>query len=140
MASYFELTELHIHPRAQGRGLGEALAGDCSPGAAKPTCCCRHRKPTARPTGRGGCTGGWASPTSSADTTSPAIRDPLRSLGGHCRFDPERAATSTVPVRPCRHPSSGTMTWCAPAAIGFFPDSSATLDASGCWHWRCWRW
>jgi ribosomal protein S18 acetylase RimI-like enzyme len=26
MASYFELTELHIHPTAQGRGLGEALA------------------------------------------------------------------------------------------------------------------
>jgi ribosomal protein S18 acetylase RimI-like enzyme len=26
MASYFELTELHIHPRVQGRGLGEALA------------------------------------------------------------------------------------------------------------------
>jgi ribosomal protein S18 acetylase RimI-like enzyme len=26
MASYFELTELHIHPRSQGRGLGEALA------------------------------------------------------------------------------------------------------------------
>jgi ribosomal protein S18 acetylase RimI-like enzyme len=25
MASYFELTELHIHPSAQGRGLGEAL-------------------------------------------------------------------------------------------------------------------
>ena len=25
MTSYFELTELHIHPRAQGRGLGEAL-------------------------------------------------------------------------------------------------------------------
>ncbi len=24
--NYFELTELHIHPRAQGRGLGEALA------------------------------------------------------------------------------------------------------------------
>ena len=24
MTSYFELTELHIHPRAQGRGLGEA--------------------------------------------------------------------------------------------------------------------
>jgi ribosomal protein S18 acetylase RimI-like enzyme len=24
--SYFELTELHIHPSAQGRGLGEALA------------------------------------------------------------------------------------------------------------------
>jgi ribosomal protein S18 acetylase RimI-like enzyme len=26
MTGYFELTELHIHPRAQGRGLGEALA------------------------------------------------------------------------------------------------------------------
>lgn len=26
MNSYFELTELHIHPSAQGRGLGEALA------------------------------------------------------------------------------------------------------------------
>lgn len=26
MTSYFELTELHIHPRAQGRGLGKALA------------------------------------------------------------------------------------------------------------------
>ncbi len=25
MNSYFELTELHIHPRAQGHGLGEAL-------------------------------------------------------------------------------------------------------------------
>lgn len=26
MADYFELTELHVHPRAQGRGLGEAVA------------------------------------------------------------------------------------------------------------------
>jgi ribosomal protein S18 acetylase RimI-like enzyme len=26
MSNYFELTELHIHPAAQGRGLGEALA------------------------------------------------------------------------------------------------------------------
>ena len=26
MTGYFELTELHIHPRAQGGGLGEALA------------------------------------------------------------------------------------------------------------------
>src|ERR1700694_1828544 len=26
MTSYFELTELHIHPRAPGSGLGEALA------------------------------------------------------------------------------------------------------------------
>ena len=26
MSSYFELTELHIRPRVQGHGLGEALA------------------------------------------------------------------------------------------------------------------
>lgn len=26
MTDYFELTELHIHPEAQGRGIGEALA------------------------------------------------------------------------------------------------------------------
>ena len=26
MGDYFELTELHIHPRAQGHGIGEALA------------------------------------------------------------------------------------------------------------------
>ena len=26
MSDYFELTELHIHPSARGRGLGEALA------------------------------------------------------------------------------------------------------------------
>lgn len=26
MSDYFELTELHIHPKVQGRGLGEALA------------------------------------------------------------------------------------------------------------------
>lgn len=26
MGDYFELTELHVHPQAQGRGLGEAVA------------------------------------------------------------------------------------------------------------------
>lgn len=26
LTDYFELTELHVHPRSQGRGLGEALA------------------------------------------------------------------------------------------------------------------
>ena len=25
LADYFELTELHVHPSAQGRGIGEAL-------------------------------------------------------------------------------------------------------------------
>ena len=59
MTSYFELTELHIHPRAQGRGLGEALArrllADRERGA---TSCSPRRRPTARPTGPGGSTGG----------------------------------------------------------------------------------
>jgi ribosomal protein S18 acetylase RimI-like enzyme len=68
MSSYFELTELHIHPRAQGRGLGEALA----------------RRLLAD---RGGCTGGWASPTSSGATTSPAIPGPSRSSAARCRSD-----------------------------------------------------
>ncbi len=35
MNGYFELTELHIHPRAQGHGLGEALARRLLAGAAE---------------------------------------------------------------------------------------------------------
>jgi ribosomal protein S18 acetylase RimI-like enzyme len=36
MTSYFELTELHIHPQAQGRGLGEALTRRLLSGRAEP--------------------------------------------------------------------------------------------------------
>ena len=36
MTSYFELTELHIHPRAQGHGLGEALTRRLLSGRAEP--------------------------------------------------------------------------------------------------------
>jgi ribosomal protein S18 acetylase RimI-like enzyme len=36
MTSYFELTELHIHPQAQGRGLGEALTRRLLAGRAEP--------------------------------------------------------------------------------------------------------
>jgi ribosomal protein S18 acetylase RimI-like enzyme len=36
MNSYFELTELHIHPGAQGRGLGEALTRRLLAGRAEP--------------------------------------------------------------------------------------------------------
>jgi ribosomal protein S18 acetylase RimI-like enzyme len=36
MTSYFELTELHIHPHAQGRGLGEALARRLLAGRGEP--------------------------------------------------------------------------------------------------------
>ena len=35
MDGYFELTELHIHPRAQGQGLGEALTRRLLAGAAE---------------------------------------------------------------------------------------------------------
>ena len=38
MTSYFELTELHIHPRAQGRGLGEALARRLLAGRSEQQC------------------------------------------------------------------------------------------------------
>ena len=79
MGSYFELTELHIHPRAQGRGLGEALARRLLAGRARRTSCCRPRRSTASPTARGGSTAGSGSPTSSAATTSPAIPGRSRS-------------------------------------------------------------
>jgi ribosomal protein S18 acetylase RimI-like enzyme len=36
MTSYFELTELHIHPQAQGRGLGEALTRRLLAGRVEP--------------------------------------------------------------------------------------------------------
>ena len=36
MTSYFELTELHIRPQAQGRGLGEALARRLLAGRTEP--------------------------------------------------------------------------------------------------------
>jgi ribosomal protein S18 acetylase RimI-like enzyme len=36
VTSYFELTELHIHPNAQGRGLGEALARRLLAGRTEP--------------------------------------------------------------------------------------------------------
>lgn len=63
MNSYFELTELHIHPRAQGRGLGRRWPGACSRAATRTTSCCPLRRTTARPTAPGACTGGWVSPT-----------------------------------------------------------------------------
>jgi ribosomal protein S18 acetylase RimI-like enzyme len=36
MSNYFELTELHIHPEAQGRGLGEALTRRLLSGRGEP--------------------------------------------------------------------------------------------------------
>ena len=70
MTSYFELTELHIAPTE-----------------ARHTCCCPRRRSTAKATGHGGCTGGSGSPTSSAATTSPAIRAHSRSWAGRCHCE-----------------------------------------------------
>ena len=38
---YFELTELHVRPDAQGGGLGEGLLRALLAGTDRPTCCCR---------------------------------------------------------------------------------------------------
>lgn len=70
MTSYFELTELHILPRAQGP----------------------HRRPTVRTIGRGGCTAGWASPTSSAATTSPVTPEHSPSWVARYRSNPRPTA------------------------------------------------
>lgn len=85
MNSYFELTELHIHPRAQGRGVGEALARRLLAGRPKPTSCSPLRRPTVKPTGPGGCIAGWVSPTSSAATTSSGTPGRSRSWAARCR-------------------------------------------------------
>ena len=92
MTSYFELTELHIHPRAQGRGLGEALTRRLLAGRGESHVLLstpgdqRRGQPgvAAVPPAR-------ASPTSSAATTSRAIRAPFAILGrGHCRLALDR--------------------------------------------------
>ena len=80
MSSYFELTELHIRPHAQGRGLGEAQLRRLLANRAEANVLLSTPRSTARPIGPGGCIDVWASTTSSfATITSPATRDPLRS-------------------------------------------------------------
>ncbi|EUA87863.1 hypothetical protein I551_5650 [Mycobacterium ulcerans str. Harvey] len=74
MSSYFELTELHIHPNAQGRASERRSPVGFWPAAARRASCSPLRKAMARTIERGGCIGGWDSPTSSAAITSPAIR------------------------------------------------------------------
>ena len=50
MNSYFELTELHIHPRAQGRDSARRWRVDCSRAAARVMCCCPPpRSPVKQP-------------------------------------------------------------------------------------------
>ena len=49
MTSYFELTELHIHPRAQGRGLGEALARRLLADRGERNVLLSTQRPTAKP-------------------------------------------------------------------------------------------
>ena len=50
---YFELTELHVRPDAQGRGLGEGLLRALLAGTDRAHgCCCRPRSTAPRPPGR----------------------------------------------------------------------------------------
>ena len=88
MNSYFELTELHIHPRAQGRGLGEALARRLLAGRSEKNVLLSTPETNGDPTARGGYTGGWASPTSSAATTSPVTHEHSRSWAARCPSRP----------------------------------------------------
>lgn len=85
MTSYFELTELHILPTAQGRGLGEALIRRLLDDRDEDHVLLSTPRSTARRTGPGGSTAGWASATSSVATTSPEIRGRSRSWAALCR-------------------------------------------------------
>lgn len=62
LADYFELTELHVHPAAQGAGSGRGCSSDCWPTAPRRPCCCRRRKSRRRRTAPGSCTDGPDSP------------------------------------------------------------------------------
>ena len=118
MSSYFELTELHIHPAPRAAGSVRRWPAGCSPTVARPMCCCPPRRSSARPTARGGCTGGWASPTSSGATTSPAIPG-LRDPGPHA------AALTACSRWPRRGPGSGTIPSCV---------TDPARCAAGRWH------
>lgn len=56
------------------------------------TSCSPHRRPTVRTIGRGGCTAGWASPTSSAATTSPVTPEHSPSWVARYRSNPRPTA------------------------------------------------
>ena len=112
MTSYFELTELHIHPRAQGRGLGEALA----------------RRLLA---GRGEQNVLLSTPETDGESNRAwrlyrrlGFADVIR--GYHFAGDPRAfailgrspsvvAGNRQAHIGARRHTGSGTMTWCAPA-------------------------
>ena len=104
MTSYFELTELHIHPRAQGRGLGEALASRLLAGRTEANVL------LSTPEINGEANRAWRL------YRRLGFTDVIR--GYHFAGDPRafailgpRAAAVVAPA-PSR---SGTMTWCAPA-------------------------
>ena len=52
LADYFELTELHVRPDAQGRGLGEGLLRALLVGTDRSTCCCPPRSTAPAQPGR----------------------------------------------------------------------------------------
>lgn len=92
MTSYFELTELHILPALKAVASGRRWPADCQPVATRTTSCSPHRRPTVRTIGRGGCTAGWASPTSSAATTSPVTPEHSPSWVARYRSNPRPTA------------------------------------------------
>ena len=128
----------HTPARAGGRGLGEALARRLLADPRRAERAAVHAGDQRRvQSGVAVVPVGLASRTSSAVTTSPAIRGRSRSWS---------ARATPVELRggsPKRHAGSGTMTWCAPAlptSCPRTPKHPARFDALGgavCWSSRC---
>ena len=116
-------TDRTAHPSRAPRAGASARRwpGGCSAAAPRATCCSPPPRSTARPTAPGGCTAGWDSPTSSATTTSPAIRAPFAILGRGCRSNPLSLPIGAIAW-------SGTMTGCSPPSTAP-PQTSAGAGA-----------
>lgn len=75
LTDYFELTELHVHPQAQGSGIGEALLRALARDAARSRMLLSTPSTAAPgPAGPGGSTVAPGSSTCCASTCSPATR------------------------------------------------------------------
>ena len=110
MTSYFELTELHIHPRAQGRGLGEALARRLLSERSEANVLLSTPEITWRGQSRLA-----ALPATGLPRRHSRLPLHRRPTGIRDSGPPAAAVVAPVPTR------SGTMTWCAPAVYSSCP-------------------
>ena len=128
MASYFELTELHIQPRAQGHGLGEALARRLLTGREE------AHVLLSTPEANGEANRAWRL------YRRLGFTDVIR--GYHFAGDPRAvrdtrpvtAALYARPVRPVARSAPRTMTGCPTAGA---EPTAACHAAIGCWRCSC---